>query len=136
MGTRLHLRSTIGVHARGCAPRGYETRSSREPLSTARPFQGGFHGRVVWIVIAAVAIVVLVIAALILRRSTGARRLERKRAEARELRQEAQQRMGTARQREAAAQHEFEGAMREREAADDKLRRADDVDPDVPDAER
>lgn len=87
----------------------------------------------VWIVIAVVAIVGLVIAALILRRNTGARRLDRKRAEAGELRQEAQQRMGTAGQREAAAKQELEGASREREAADDALRRADDVDPDVPD---
>lgn len=87
----------------------------------------------VWIVIAVLAIVGLVIVALILRRNTGARRRDRKRAEAGELRQEAQQRMGTAGQREAAAKQELEGARRERDAADDALRRADDVDPDVPD---
>ena len=56
----------------------------------------------VWIVIGAVAILVLVLGALILRRNTGARQLDRKRAEAGELRQEAQQRMGAAGQREAA----------------------------------
>ncbi len=41
--------------------------------------------------------------------------------------------MGTAGRREATAKQEVEHARREREAADDALRRADDVDPDVPD---
>jgi type II secretory pathway pseudopilin PulG len=89
----------------------------------------------VWIVIAAVAILVLVVA-LTVRRNTGARRLGKKRAEAGGLRQEAQQHMGTAGRREAAAKQEVEGARREREAAEDALRRADDVDPDVPEVDR
>jgi hypothetical protein len=44
--------------------------------------------------------------------------------------------MGTAGEREAAAKQEAERARREREAAEDALRRADDVDPDVPDVDR
>jgi flagellar biosynthesis/type III secretory pathway M-ring protein FliF/YscJ len=90
----------------------------------------------VWVVIAAGAIVVLIAVALILWRNTGTRRLEKKRAQAGELRQEAQRRMGTAGQREAAARQEMKGARREREAAEDALRRADDVDPDVPEVDR
>jgi hypothetical protein len=105
-------------------------------LSTARPSKEDSMDAWVWIVIAVVAILVLVLAALTLRRNTGARRLDKKRAEAGELRQEAQQRMGTAGQREAAAKQEVEGARREREAAEETLRRADDVDPDVPDVDR
>jgi len=87
----------------------------------------------VWIVVVVVAIVVVAGLVLALRRNTGSRKLDRRRAEAGELRQEAQQRMGTAGQREAAAEQEVEGARREREAAEDALRRADAVDPDVPD---
>lgn len=87
----------------------------------------------VWIVIAAVALAVLVLLVAVFRRNTGTRQLDKKRAQAGELRQEAQQRMGTAGEREAVATQETERARREREAAGEALRRADDVDPDVPD---
>ena len=79
-------------------------------------------------------VVVLVALAMRLRGNTGARRLDKKRAEAGGLREEAQQRLGTAGQREAAAKQEAEWARREPEAAEDALRRADDVDPNDPDS--
>ena len=90
----------------------------------------------VWIVIAGVAVLGIALAAFVVRQNTGTRRLDKQRAEAGKLRQEAQQRMGTAGRREAAAKQEVEGARRERQAADDALRRADDVDPDVPEDDR
>jgi hypothetical protein len=89
----------------------------------------------VWIVIAVAVLVVLVLL-FALRGRMGSRRVERKREHADELRHEARQRMGSAGEREATAQQEAERARREREAAEDALRRADEVDPDVPDADR
>ena len=88
----------------------------------------------IWIVIAVVALLVLV--ALFARmRGGGDRKLEKQREEARELRREAQQRMGAAGQKEAAAEQEAELARRQREAAEDAMRRANEVDPDVPDVD-
>ena len=101
-----------------------------------------------WILIAVAVIVVL---ALLLfgARKARERRVERaqveerdraesrraeERARADELRGEAQQRLSEAGQQEAVAQQAAERARRERAAAEAAIRRAEDVDPDAPNA--
>ena len=85
----------------------------------------------VWIALAVAAVVIIALVLLGQRRARE-RRVEKQREEAGQLREEAQERLGTAGQREAVAQQEAERARREREAAEQAIRRADDVDPDVP----
>lgn len=72
------------------------------------------------------------------RRAEERERVESRRAEERaradELRGEAQQRLSEAGQQEAVAQQAAERARRERAAAEAAIRRAEDVDPDAPNA--
>jgi hypothetical protein len=83
-----------------------------------------------WIVIAAGAVLLLVLALLAWTRGRN-RQLKKDRAEASELRQTAEERYAEAGRREAAAEQEALRARREREAADVALRKADDIDPDI-----
>ena len=103
----------------------------------------------VWILIAVAVLVLLAVLFFAARRARERRmetqraeeqaRAERQRAEEREraeqLRGEAQQRLSDAGQQEAVAQQAAERARRERAAAEEAIRRAEDVDPDVPNIE-
>lgn len=79
-----------------------------------------------------IALAVVVIAIFFAIRRGREKRVEQKRIEAGQLRDEAEERLARAGQREAVAQQEGERARRERAAAEDAVRRAEDVDPDVP----
>ena len=86
-----------------------------------------------WIlIIAAAALIVLALVFFAIRRGRT-KQVERKRAEATQLRTEAEERLARAGQREAVAQQEAERAERERAAAEYASCRAVDVDPDVSD---
>lgn len=90
----------------------------------------------VWIlIVVAVVLVVLAIAYFAMKKGRE-RKVEKKREEATSLRQDAEQRLAVSGQREARAQQEAENAARERAAAEENIRRAEDVDPDVPDVDR
>jgi Sec-independent protein translocase protein TatA len=87
----------------------------------------------IWILIAVAAVVILALLILPALRKSRERRLEKKRGEARELRQEAEQRLSRAGEQEALGQQQIERARRERSAAENAVVHAEDVDPDAPD---
>ena len=89
----------------------------------------------VWILIAVIVVVVLLAIAIPAIKKGRERKVEQKREEATTLRQEAEERLAVSGQREAKAQQEAERAARERAAAEENIRRAEEVDPDVPDVD-
>jgi uncharacterized membrane protein YccC len=86
----------------------------------------------VWIAIGVGVVLALVLALVVI--GTPTRRLEARRERAADLRREAEERLASAARREVVARQEEARSQSERIAGEQALRRADAVDPDIPDA--
>jgi flagellar biosynthesis/type III secretory pathway M-ring protein FliF/YscJ len=85
----------------------------------------------VWIVIAIVAVVVIAAVLFAISGSMKRRRIEKRRAQAADLRQESSAQFGRAKERQALADEQAQRAKQERVAAQQAAERAHEIDPDT-----
>jgi flagellar biosynthesis/type III secretory pathway M-ring protein FliF/YscJ len=88
-----------------------------------------------WLILLIIGALIVLAAAFVASRRARERQLESHREEASELRSGAEDQARRADQRAELAEEQAEQARREREEAEERVRRADELDPDV-DAER
>lgn len=84
-----------------------------------------------WIIVLIIGVLIALAIAFVLSRRARERQLEGRREEASELRSTAEDQTQRAEQRASLAEEQAEQARRERAEGEERLRRADELDPDV-----